>query len=150
MKNTHIRFIISVLFTFSFSYCFSQDSNDTLKTILASKSFTLEEAYMGDWGGYLQTFSFKIDGNNVRLKCKYTESAEKYKELDTLLSFSALKKLDKVFSDCSAKIKTEKNKSTEHIIYKFKNDTLTFIIDDRFTMACNENFKAWKKLLFQN
>lgn len=126
---------------------FSQLENDTLKQILSSKSFTLEEEYIGDWGGYTHLFSFSVEGNYVKIICNNPELLKNEKKLIVKLPLSDLNNLENIFINCSEKIKTTKNKSTEHIFYKFKSGNLSFIIDDRFTMECNEDFKAWKEML---
>ena len=145
MKSIFTRFILLFLITISYTYCYSQVNNDSLIQILTSKTFTIEEEYIGDWGGHLQIFIFKIEDNNVRVKCKNVEPLDNTKELDTLLSINVLKNLEKIFIDCTTKIKTSKNVSTEHILYKFKNENISYIIDDKYTMECNDTFKEWKK-----
>lgn len=144
----YIRFLIFILITSSLSNGYSQINNDTLKQILSSNSFTIEEEYIGDWGGHFQTFIFKKENNMLRIKCKNPNPMiNTEKELDTLVSINVLKNLEEIFLNCSERIKTSKNGSTEHIIYKFKNKNSTYIIDDKFTMECHADFKAWKELI---
>jgi hypothetical protein len=147
MKNTSIKIVLSVIFAVSVTLCFSQERNDSIERILSSKNFTLEEEYIGDWGGYINKFSFILKGKDLLINWKNPQQLKNGKDLDVLLSISELDNFGKIFTNCSAKIKTSKNTSTEHILYKFQNEDLTFIIDDRFTMECNEDFKAWKEML---
>ncbi|MBI5539208.1 MAG: hypothetical protein HY951_04065 [Bacteroidia bacterium] len=126
---------------------FSQVNKDSLKQILSSKSFTLEEEYIGDWGGYTHLFNFSVEGNYVTIFCKNPELLKNGKNLNVKLPISEINNLENIFINCSEKIKTTNNKSTERIFYKFKNSNITLIIDDRFTMECNEDFKAWKEML---
>jgi len=147
MKNRHIRLFFLILFATSFSNCYSQTSNDSLKQVSSSKTFTLVEDYTGDWGGHLHTFAFTIKGNDIRIQWENPELVKNGKDLDVLLPVSVLNNLENIFINCSQRIMTSKKGSTEHILYKFKNDKLTYIIDDRFTMECNDDFKAWKEML---
>ena len=140
-------FLLSFIFLTNISICFSQINNDTLKEIFSSKSFTLEEEYIGDWGGYIQTFNFTTENNKVRVKCKNLKLLKNEKELDVYVSLDDIKNLEKFFTDCYLRITNSKNISTEHIFYKFSNQNLSFKIDDKFTMECNENFKVWKEML---
>jgi arginyl-tRNA synthetase len=149
MKINQFRFLVLVLFTSSVSLCYSQVNNDSLKQILSSKSFTIEEEYIGDWGSHFQTFLFKIEGNMVKIKSKNPDPMKSTeKESDMLISINMLKKIEDLFIKCSERIKTSKNISTEHIIYKFKNENITYIIDDKFTMECYKDFKTLKETLF--
>ncbi|MFH2141027.1 MAG: hypothetical protein ABIJ97_01295 [Bacteroidota bacterium] len=148
MKKSHIRLFLSILFATSFANCYSQTSNDSLKQILSSKSFTIEEEYIGDWGGHSQKYIFKIEDNKLRIRCKNPDPMRSTeKKLDTLVSINVLKNIEEIFINCTERIKTSKNVSTEHIIYKFTNKNITYIIDDRFSMECNDDFKAWKEAL---
>jgi hypothetical protein len=147
MKITKIGLLLLIIFSTSISFCYSQTGNDTLKQILSSKTFSLEEEYIGDWGGYIHIFNFSTENNTVQVKCKNPKLIKNEKELDVLLSLNDIKKLENIFTDCYAKILNTKNASTEHIFYKFKNKEFTYIIDDKFTMECNEIFKAWKEML---
>ena len=147
MKNNSIKIVLSILFAISLSLCFSQENNDSMKVILSSKNFTLEEEYMGDWGGHLHTFTFTVQGKDLRIQWKNPKLLKNGKKLDVLLPISELDNFGKIFTNCSAKIKTSKKRSTEHILYKFKNENLTYIIDDRFTMECNVDFNSWKEML---
>lgn len=147
MITNHFRFLILFLFSSSISLCYSQVNYDSLKQILSSKSFTIEEEYIGDWGGHSQIYIFKTEGDKLRIKCDNPDPMSRSeKGLDTLVSLNTLKNLENIFLKCSDRIKTSKNSSTEHIIYKFSNANSTYIIDDKFTMACNEDFKAWKEM----
>jgi hypothetical protein len=124
-----------------------QGNNYSIKEILTSKNFTLEEDYVGDWGGHLHTFTFTVHGKDLRIQWKNPELLKNGKDLDVLLPMSVLDTLENIFIKCSERIKTSKNGSTEHIIYKFTNKNITYIIDDRFSMECNDDFKAWKEAL---
>ncbi len=139
--------LLLILFSTSISYCSAQTNNDTLKQILSSITFSLEEEYIGDWGGYIHICNFSKENNMVRVKCKNHTLLKNEKELDVLLSINDIKNLENIFNDCYTKILNSKNGSTEHILYKFKNKELTYIIDDKFTMECHEVFKAWKEML---
>jgi hypothetical protein len=147
MKKGHIRIFLSVLFFTTFTICYSQSNNDTLKQIFFSKTFSLIEDYSGDWGGYCHTFIFTVKGNNIRIQWENPELLKNGKKLDVLLPLSVLDTLQHIFLNCSQRILTSKNSSTEHILYKFKNNNLTYTIDDRFTMECNRDFKNWKEML---
>ncbi len=134
-----LKLFLSILFIL---LCVSYHSQtDSLKQIFSAKSFTLIEAYTGDWGGHTHTIKFNVQGNKIRIQC---ENRNNFKT-DTLLSKSALSSLENIFITCSKSITTSKNKSTEHIVYKFKSKDFTYIIDDKFTMECNGEFKAWKE-----
>lgn len=147
LKTVFNRFLITILFVISFSICFSQENIDTLKRIFSSKAFTLEEEYIGDWGGYLHSFTFSADNNNLRIKWENPELLKNPRELNVILPLVKLKNLEKIFTDGSSKINTSQKGSTEHIIYKFKNKEITYIIDDKFSMVFNDDFKAWKEML---
>lgn len=142
-----MKFVLSYLFITSLSYCFSQNNNDSINTILSSATFTLEEEYIGDWGGYTDTFTFITTTNDINVHWESTNSLKKQKNINGLFPISELDNLKKIFTNCSSKIKSSKTNSTENIFYKFKNETHTYIIDDRFTIKCNDAFDAWKKTL---
>jgi hypothetical protein len=57
--------------------------------------------------------------------------------------------IEAVFINCIEKISSSKDKSTEHSKYIFKNKEFTYTIDDKFTMKCADDFKAWKEKLFK-
>jgi len=147
MKKSLIRLFLSILFATSFANCYSQTSNDSLKQVFSSKTFTLVEDYTGDWGGHLHTFIFTVKGNDVRIQWGNPELLKNGKDLDALFPMSVLDALKNIFLNCSQRIFISKNKSTEHIIYKLSNKNSTYTIDDRFTMECNDDFKAWKEEL---
>jgi len=142
-----IQFVITILFVCFYSLCYSQTNNDSLKQILSSKSFTLIEDYNGDWGDYLDTFTFTVQQKKIKIHWKNPEHLKNGKDLDILFPISELKNLEKIFLDCLIRIKTTDNKSTEHIIYKFNNENQKSIIDDKFTMECHKEFKLWKEIL---
>lgn len=147
MKKSTFRLFLSVLFAVSLATCYSQTNNDTLKQVFSSKTFTLIEDYTGDWGEHWHTFTFTVKGNDIRIQWKNPELLKNGKDLDVLLPMSALNNLENIFINCYQRILASKKGSTEHILYKFKNENLTYIIDDRFTMECNDDFKAWKEML---
>ena len=115
-----------------------------MRSILASGTFTLQEDYQGDWGGHLQTFLFTAGDTRVRVQWKDPASG---KELDVFLPLNELERLADLFLECSSRIDSSNAKSTEHSTYLFKNNRSTYVLDDHFTMACNEDFKAWKAML---
>lgn len=147
MKRSRIKLFLFILFATSFASCYSQTNNDSLKEVFSSKAFTLVEDYAGDWGGYWHTFTFTEMDNNISIQWKAPEFLKSGKDLDVLLPMSVLNDLKKIFINCSQRIMTSKKESTEHILYRFKNKNLTYIIDDRFTMECYNEFKAWKEML---
>ena len=147
MRKFYIRLFLSVLFVISFTNCFSQLNNDTLKQVFSSNIFTLDEDYTGDWGGYWLTFTFTVKGNEIRIQWKNPELLKNGKDMDILLPISVLNNLENIFSNCFQKIMISKNGSTEHILYKFKNKNITYVIDDRYTMVCYDDFKAWKEMI---
>ncbi|MGV9011855.1 MAG: hypothetical protein ACOH13_04605 [Flavobacteriales bacterium] len=122
----------------------SAGANDMLRSILASSTFTLQEDYQGDWGGHLQTFLFTAGDTRVKVQWKDSTSG---KDVEVMLPLTALDGLADLFFACSSRIDTYNTKSTEHISYLFKNNKSTYVLDDHFTMACNEDFKAWKAML---
>ena len=119
-------------------------ANDTLRSILASSTFSLQEDYQGDWGGHLQTFL--LTAGDTRLRVQWKDAASG-KDLDASLPLNELGRLADLFLECSSRIDSSTTKSTEHISYLFKNTKSTYVLDDHFTMACNESFKAWKAIL---
>ena len=129
---------------------FSQENKpeqtiDTLNMIFSSESFTLEEDYFGDWGGHNHKFIFTVQGNKVRIQWENPELMENGEDMDMLFPIKALKDLEEIFVNCTEKIKTSKKGSTEHILYKFKKGKIIYIIDDKTTMECNDDFRAWKE-----
>ncbi|MBK9419670.1 MAG: hypothetical protein IPN44_01290 [Flavobacteriales bacterium] len=117
---------------------------DPLGSILSSSTFTLQEDYQGDWGGHLQTFIFTAGDTRVRVQWKDPASG---KDVEVMLPLHALDGLADLFHECASRIDSSNTKSTEHITYLFKNNRSTYVLDDHFTMACNEDFKAWKAML---
>ncbi len=122
----------------------SESKTDTLRLIFSSDSFSLEEEYIGDWGGYLFKLVFTKMENSIRVEWEHSDQLKNGKELDLLLPIAELNSLESIFVDCSHKLKDSKKMSTEHILYTFKNKNYTYIIDDHFTMECHDDFKAWK------
>ncbi len=92
----------------------------------------------------MQTFLFTAGDTRVRVQWKDPVSG---KDLDASLPLNELGRLADLFLECSSRIDTSNTKSTEHISYLFKNNKSTYVLDDHFTMACNEDFKAWKAIL---
>lgn len=117
---------------------------DSLRSILASRTFTLQEDYQGDWGDHLQTFHFAAGDTSVTVQWKDPASG---KNLEVRLPLNELDRLADHFLECSSRIDPSRTISTEHISYLFKNTSSTFLIDDHYTMACYEDFKAWKTML---
>lgn len=52
-----------------------------------------------------------------------------------------------IFTGCNEAIKTSKKGSTEHILYKLSNKNKSYVIDDKFTMECYDDFRMWKEKL---
>lgn len=122
----------------------SARANDALRSMLSSRTFTLQEDYQGDWGGHLQTFIFTAGETRVRVQWKDPVSG---KDLDVFLPLNELERLADLFHECSSRIDNSNTKSTEHITYLFKNNKSTYVLDDHFTMECNAAFHAWKGML---
>ena len=147
MKSKNIKYFLAYLLIIPAFQSFSQSVNDTIKAIFSSKSFSLEEEYIGDWGGYIHHFDFSVNQKNVSVTWENHELLKNGKKLVVLISIEELKNLESIFINGATKIVSSKLLSTEHIIYKFKTQSLSFTFDDKFTMTCYEEFKAWKKML---
>lgn len=147
--KTNVLFVISACIYSS--SIFSQTGIDSLRKITQSPSFTLVEDYAGDWGGYSHTFIFTKKDTSIEILWQDPEfpDGEEPRELKMIFLPSELKTVEVLFGDCIEKIRNTKDKSTEHSKYIFKNKQLTYIIDDKFTMKCVDNFKAWKEKLFK-
>jgi len=149
LKHTFIAALFFSLFIFSDS--FSQTVNDTLAKIFSSSSFSLLEDYAGDWGGYSHTFLFTKKDTCIEILWQDPDfpDGEVPRELKIVYPLSELKPIETIFTNCIEKISSSKDKSTEHSKYIFKNKELTFTIDDRSTMTCVDDLKAWKEKLFK-
>lgn len=150
MKLKNIKYFLAFLLIIPTLHSFSQSVNDTIKAIFSSKSFSLEEEYIGDWGGYIHHFDFSVNQNNVSVTWENPELLKNGKKLVVLISNNEFKTLESIFINGTTKIISSKLLSTEHILYKFKTQNLSFTYDDKFTMTCYEEFKAWKKMLQNN
>ena len=117
---------------------------DSLRSILASSTFTLQEDYQGDWGDHLQTFHFAGRDTSVMVQWKDPASG---KDLEVRLPLNELDRLADLFLECSSRIGSSSTISTEHMSYLFKNKETAYVIDDHYTMECHEDFKAWKAML---
>ncbi len=115
-----------------------------MRSIIASRTFTLQEDYQGDWGDHLQTFHFAAGDTSITVQWKDPASG---KDLAVRLPLKELDRLADLFLECSSRIDSSRTISTEHISYLFKNNRSTYVIDDLFTMECHEVFKAWKAML---
>ena len=144
-----LLFIVSIYF-YSLPG-FSQTGSDSLRKIVASPSFSLLEDYSGDWGGYSHTFVFTKKDTSIEILWQDPDfpDGEEPRELKILFPPSELKTIEDVFTNCIEKIKATKEKSTEHSKYIFKNKEFTYTIDDKFTMQCVDDFKAWREKLFK-
>lgn len=92
----------------------------------------------------MQAFLFTADDTRITVEWKDPSSE---KDLEVRLPLNALDRLAELFIECSTRMDSSNKKSTEHISYLFKNNKSTYVLDDHFTMACNEEFKAWKAML---
>ena len=145
MKLKNITYFLAFLLFKPTFQSFSQSVNDTIKAIFSSKSFSLEEEYIGDWGGYIHHFDFSVYPKNVSVTWENPELLKNGKKLVVLISFEELKTLESIFINGNTKILTSKHLSTEHILYKFKTQNLSFSFDDKFTMTVTKSLKLGKK-----
>ena len=125
-------------------YGTSAQASDSLRSILASRTFTLEEEYRGDWGDHSQTFRFTAGDASITVQWKDPVCG---KNLEVRLPLNELDRLADLFLECSSRIDSSSTMSTEHISYLFKNKETLYAIDDRYTMECYEDFNAWKAML---
>ena len=141
------RFIFPFLTAFIVTPCYCQNNNDSLKLIFSSDEFSIEENYIGDWGGHVNNFTIQRKTDKIRVIWKNPEMLNNGKDLDVYITGPELKSLEKIFLKCSDRIVRSDDKSTEHIIYSFRTGKTCYVIDDHFTMECHEEFRAWKEML---
>lgn len=144
-------FVASVLFFLFFSDSFSQSINDSIRIIFSSPSFSLLEDYSGDWGSYSHSFNFTKHDTCEEILWLDPEfpDGEYPRQLKIFLSSNEMIQLEKLFTGCYYKIHSSKEKSTEQSKYILKNKECIFTIDDNSTMLCVNDFKEWKRNLFQ-
>ena len=147
-KTCFAAFLFSL---FIFSDSFSQSLNDSIRTIFSSPAFSILEEYSGDWGSYSHTFNFTKHDTCEEVIWVDPEfpDGENSRQLKILLSRNEIIQLEKLFIGCQNKIQGSKEKSTEHSKYIFSNKEFAFTIDDKTTMLCVDDLKAWKENLFR-
>lgn len=150
MNSQSFRLLLLIGHIALVSVGYGQRDNDILKQILSHRDFTLVEHYMGDWGGYDDTLIFKPEKSKISISLKGTTHKVNNKRLIVLITVDTFNQLVSLFMHCNEHINTSDKHTTEHIMYEFKKDDLSYIIDDKYTMACNEAFQIWKASIKQS
>ena len=117
------------------------------RQVFLAPSFVLEEVYAGDWGDHRQAFSFTRTDTGYRVAWNIPGHGLRDDTLRAWLSVGEVLELERLFTDCSARIDSLRNTSTEHVLYGFRAGGLGHMIDDRFSLACHGAFRTWKEQL---
>ncbi|HMN05850.1 MAG TPA: hypothetical protein PKD45_08995 [Flavobacteriales bacterium] len=127
--------------------CRAQTDAGTWHAALSSPSFVLEEVYTGDWGDHVLTLTFTQQGDGHHVTWSVPRPGHGEQSRHVFLTTKELRELEALFTNCSAKIDSLANTSTEHVLYRFTAAGHTHVIDDRYSMACHGAFRAWREEL---
>lgn len=142
---TSTRLCLISLLTACATVCAAQETGPALDRLFAADHFTLVEQYTGDWGGQADTLEFTRQGDSIRVHPVHKKPLQAVVPPDAWISAKDLQSLKDLFVECSRRIEALAHWSTEHIVYSFTAPGHAFTLDDRFSMACHEEYKAWKE-----
>ena len=137
MALLRYRLVLVIAWAAISAACPAQDIRPALDPIFSAERFMVVESYAGDWGGHTDTLLFTVEGDSIRIEQKAGERRE------ALLPQDAVRTLQAYFAACSLRIDAAAGRSTEHIVYRFEAAGRRIAIDDRFSMACHEAYRAW-------
>ncbi len=141
-----LKVIVCLVCLFS-AKCFSQ-TNDVIRMIFSAKNFSITEGYSGDWGRTIYKYTFTKNNKDVDVIWTKQLSENNKTDATTKVSTEELKILQDLFNECVIKIKKPKKENTEHSRYIFRDNTLTYQIDDDSSMICVDDIKSWRERNF--